>query len=51
MAQEQYSRAAKVLQLLGIVANIVLYSAIGLWPVAVFAGVITVPAGIAACFD
>ncbi|MFZ2484556.1 MAG: hypothetical protein WAW81_01270 [Minisyncoccia bacterium] len=45
------SRTAKVLQFLGIMLNCGLLTIFGLWPMAVAVGVITIPAGIAACFD
>ena len=51
MAQQHISRAAKVLQFLGIAANMTLLTAVGLAPVAALVGLIAIPAGVAACFD
>ena len=45
------SKAANVLQFVGISFWLAVFVADGLWPMAVFVGAITVPAGIAACFN
>ncbi len=45
------SKTAKVLQFLGITVNLAILTVVGLAPVAVVAGVIALPAGVAACFD
>ena len=44
------SKTAKALQFVGISFWLAAFIAVGLWPMAVFVGAITVPAGIAACF-
>ena len=44
------SKTAKVLQFVGISFWLVAFVAVGLWPMAVVVGAITVPAGIPACF-
>ena len=45
------SKTAKVLQFVGISVWLAVFVAVGLWPRAVFVGIITVPAGVAACFN
>ena len=45
------SKTAKVLQFVGIAANLALLTAVGLGLMAVLVGIIVVPAGVAACFD
>ncbi len=50
MAQSDM-RIAKVLQFFGIAVNLAILTVVGLAPIAVVVGGITIPAGIAACFN